>query len=271
MITRQLLPVLSNGGFLELLHIKRKYRFQKAAEDGLGAEEQARTAHLLEETSKERASNFLHAFLEIAGWREESDFITVLEDLVPTMEELVAYGELSEKEGTRACRRLFKAVLIWDKIGHSLWLNLRETFNYKQEEARREVASAAASIINTPSTPEEFMTPEPETTRVARGSFWKRLSLNSHADTTSTAPSSNLARSSTNRSKIGYEFFTYDGAQTMMRRNTESFGHFEEIIPTTKPQVALSRTMAKGYASAASRVFGERPLPLQQRWRANTL
>lgn len=68
---------------------------------------------------------YLEDFLHNSQWSDQMDRITIVRDAVPTMPELNAYGDLDEEEGTRACRRLFKAVVIWDELGHSLWGTLR--------------------------------------------------------------------------------------------------------------------------------------------------
>lgn len=90
--------------------------------------EQQRTeqAAVLEEelALRTQACVYLEDFLHNSRWRDRLDRITIVRDAVPTMSELNAYGDLDEKGGTCACRRLFKAVVIWDELGHALWLTL---------------------------------------------------------------------------------------------------------------------------------------------------
>ena len=94
------------------------------------AEEQA--------TLRAQAWLYLHDFIDSSPiWSEMSSQITIVRDEVPTMPELNSYGELDEKEGTRACRRLFKAVVVWDELGHNLWKTLRDAAE-QRAEARKQ-------------------------------------------------------------------------------------------------------------------------------------
>ncbi|KAG6010203.1 hypothetical protein E4U21_007680 [Claviceps maximensis] len=104
-----------NHPFFELPHKKRKQR-------RLLEEEQRQKALLeAEEQSRSLAWNYIVDFLHASEWCDQVDQITVVYEAVPTMEELESYGELDEKEGTRASRKLFKAPVVWDELGHGLW------------------------------------------------------------------------------------------------------------------------------------------------------
>lgn len=96
-------------------------------------EERDRVAREAELESRARACNFLSTFLHSSPWTDQLDQITIVYDCVPSMEELESYGELDEKEGTRNCRRLFKAVVVWDQVGHLLWQTLKDAAQQQQQ------------------------------------------------------------------------------------------------------------------------------------------
>ncbi|OAQ74245.1 hypothetical protein VFPPC_13156 [Pochonia chlamydosporia 170] len=121
--------------FFELPLKKRKQR--RILEE----EERRRALLEAEEESRSEAWNYIIEFLEVSEWCDQMDQITVVYDAVPTMEELGAYGFLDEKEGTIACRRLFKAPVVWDELGHGLWKLLRSVADQKRA-ALEEVAKA---------------------------------------------------------------------------------------------------------------------------------
>ncbi|PFH59825.1 hypothetical protein XA68_11843 [Ophiocordyceps unilateralis] len=84
------------------------------------------TAVLQEEASlRTQALVYLDDFLHNSKWTDQLDQIAIVQEAVPTMPELNSYGDMDEKEGTRVCRRLFKAVVVWDELGHNLWRTLR--------------------------------------------------------------------------------------------------------------------------------------------------
>lgn len=70
------------------------------------------------------ARSYLERFLNESEWQDHA--VGIIEEAVPTMGELERYGELDESDGTRACRKMFKAVVVWEQIGHSLWERLRK-------------------------------------------------------------------------------------------------------------------------------------------------
>ncbi|OAA38212.1 hypothetical protein BBO_07221 [Beauveria brongniartii RCEF 3172] len=96
-------------------------------------EERDRAAREADMESRARACNYLSTFLHSSPWTDQLDQITIVWDSVPSMEELESYGELDEKEGTLNCRRLFKAVVVWDEVGHLLWRTLKDAAQQEQQ------------------------------------------------------------------------------------------------------------------------------------------
>lgn len=96
-------------------------------------EERNRAAGEADMESRARACNYLSTFLHSSPWTDQLDQITIVWDSVPSMEELESYGELDEKEGTLNCRRLFKAVVVWDEVGHLLWRTLKDAAQQEQQ------------------------------------------------------------------------------------------------------------------------------------------
>ncbi|QPH10582.1 hypothetical protein C2857_001967 [Epichloe festucae Fl1] len=126
--------------FFELPHKKRRQRRL--------IEEEQRQRALLEaaEESRTRAWNYVVEFLQASEWRHQMGQITVVYDAVPTMEELESYGDLDEKEGTRTCRKLFKAPVVWDELGHGLWKVLSAAAEKKLPTVVEEPAKPAAPV-----------------------------------------------------------------------------------------------------------------------------
>ncbi|XWW94893.1 hypothetical protein V2A60_002842 [Cordyceps javanica] len=122
-LTPPLSPRRHSGGFFELPH--KKWRRRRMTINLMQQEERDRAAREAEMASRTRACNYLTTFLHSSPWTDQLDQITIVWDSVPAMEELESYGDLDEKEGTRNCRRLFKAVVVWDEVGHLLWQTLK--------------------------------------------------------------------------------------------------------------------------------------------------
>ncbi|KAJ6788938.1 hypothetical protein PWT90_05189 [Aphanocladium album] len=118
------------GGFFELPH--KKWRRRRITSDLVQQEERDRVAREAEMESRARACNYLTTFLHSSPWTDQLDQITIVWDSVPSMEELESYGELDEKEGTRNCRRMFKAVVVWDEVGRLLWQTLKDAAQQQQ-------------------------------------------------------------------------------------------------------------------------------------------
>lgn len=105
---------------------------------------QSENAALREEVMlRGQAWLYLEDFLRRSPWEDIMDQIAIVRDAVPTMPELNSYGGLDEEEGTKACRRLFKAVVVWDELGHSLWETLRAA-SEQRRLAQRQFEQAAA-------------------------------------------------------------------------------------------------------------------------------
>ncbi|KAH7323040.1 hypothetical protein B0I35DRAFT_192433 [Stachybotrys elegans] len=85
-----------------------------------------------EENSVARARAYIDDFLQKSPWSDQLDQISVRNDLLPTMEELETYGDLDKTEGTRACSKLFKAVVVWDDLGLGLWERLHTASEQKK-------------------------------------------------------------------------------------------------------------------------------------------
>jgi hypothetical protein len=90
------------------------------------------------------ARSYLERFLNESEWQDH--MVSIIQEAVPTMGELESYGELDESEGTRACRKMFKAVVVWEQIGHSLWEKLRD-------DSRRDVREHRFGSYTMTSTP----------------------------------------------------------------------------------------------------------------------
>ncbi|GJN73756.1 hypothetical protein ACCO45_004363 [Purpureocillium lilacinum] len=114
----------STASFFQLPTTKRRNKQTRLMEQQ--QMEQAAAAHE-HATLRAQAWLYLNDFLDTSpDWSEMREQIAIVCEAVPTMPELNSYGELDEKEGTVACRRLFKAPVVWDRLGHSLWKTLRE-------------------------------------------------------------------------------------------------------------------------------------------------
>ncbi|OAA69649.1 hypothetical protein ISF_02919 [Cordyceps fumosorosea ARSEF 2679] len=118
------------GGLFELPH--KKWRRRRITSHLMRQEERDRAAREAEMESKARACNYLSTFLHSSPWSDQLEQITIVWDSVPPMEDLDSYGELDEEEGTRNCRRLFKAVVVWEEVGQLLWQTLRDTAQQRQ-------------------------------------------------------------------------------------------------------------------------------------------
>ncbi|KAK8142392.1 hypothetical protein G3M48_008826 [Beauveria asiatica] len=118
------------GSLFELPH--KKWRRRRITSD-LMQEERDRAAREAEMESRARACNYLSTFLHSSPWTDQLDQITIVWESVPPMKELESYGQLDEKEGTLNCRRLFKAVVVWDEVGHLLWRTLKDAAQQEQQ------------------------------------------------------------------------------------------------------------------------------------------
>lgn len=104
-------------------HRERKQRRQEQERAQVAILERA--ALEAEEYAKAETFEFLQSWLENSVWRDQLEQISITQQNLPPIDELWSFGELPETEGTHACRRLFKAVVIWDDLGHGLWQMLK--------------------------------------------------------------------------------------------------------------------------------------------------
>lgn len=118
-----------SNNFFELPH--KKWRRKRVNSALIEREEKEAAMRQAEAESRSRACEHLTAFLLSSPWNDQLDQISIIWDSVPSMEELESYGELDEQQGTRNCRRLFKAVVVWDDLGHLLWKTLKEAADQK--------------------------------------------------------------------------------------------------------------------------------------------
>ncbi|KAM0420790.1 hypothetical protein ACHAPT_011451 [Fusarium lateritium] len=111
-----------------------KKRKQKQQQEQKVKEEQLRLQALEEAefATKAETSDFLTYYLERSPFKDQCDQISIAWDSLPSLSELEAYGELDKTEGTQACRRLFKAVVIWDDLGLDLWETLSNTLRQQK-------------------------------------------------------------------------------------------------------------------------------------------
>ncbi|KAF4966208.1 hypothetical protein FSARC_6093 [Fusarium sarcochroum] len=84
--------------------------------------------------TKAETSDFLTYYLERSPFKDQSDQISIAWENLPSLGELEAFARLNKTSGTQACRRLFKAVVIWDDLGLDLWETLNSTFKPESEE-----------------------------------------------------------------------------------------------------------------------------------------
>ncbi|KAM3512633.1 hypothetical protein MY11210_003727 [Beauveria gryllotalpidicola] len=120
------------GSLFELPH--KKWRRRRITSHLMEQEERDRAAREADMESRVRACNYLSTFLHSSPWTDQLDQITIEWDYVPSMEELESYGQLDENEGTRNCRRLFKAVVVWDQVGHLLWRTLKDAAAQQKQQ-----------------------------------------------------------------------------------------------------------------------------------------
>ncbi|KAI5459400.1 hypothetical protein BGZ63DRAFT_426674 [Mariannaea sp. PMI_226] len=104
-------------------HRKRKQRRQEEERAQIAILERA--ALEAEEYAKDETYEFLESWLESSMWSDQMEQISITREALPSIDRLWAYGDLAETEGTHACRKLFKAVVIWDDLGHGLWQTLK--------------------------------------------------------------------------------------------------------------------------------------------------
>ncbi|KAH7129983.1 hypothetical protein B0J13DRAFT_530056 [Dactylonectria estremocensis] len=164
-------------------HKKRKQRQQEQERRQDAILQQA--ALEAQEVSRDATLKFLYDFLENSIWKDQVDQnqISIAWDQLPSMHELNTYGELDEGEGTKACRRLFKAVVIWDDLGHGLWQKLKADA-HRSGRVSRELAAALAAQGSS-----GYLTPQ-RSRGSSRSSIETKFSRKSRKGSTDTVDSS---------------------------------------------------------------------------------
>ena len=128
-----------------MFELRAKKRRQRRL---MAQEQQQRAAQEAEEEARSDAFAYVVDFLHASEWSTQMDNISVVWDVMPTLDTLETYGNLGEQDGTVACRRLFKAAVIWDQLGHALWLTLRELVEQKRMALASVVESASWTSMN---------------------------------------------------------------------------------------------------------------------------
>ncbi|KAH6880479.1 hypothetical protein B0T10DRAFT_144498 [Thelonectria olida] len=150
-------------------HRERKQRRQEQERAQVAILERA--ALEAEEYAKAETLEFLESWLINSVWSDQVELISITRENLPPIDELWSFGELAETQGTHACRRLFKAPVIWDELGHSLWQMLkneasdRSSRSQIQEDAyTADYASPPRSRCSSRSSAETYYS-EPESRR----------------------------------------------------------------------------------------------------------
>lgn len=115
----------------------KKWKSKKcsAGTVGLAVSTDYETQVRVDEESRRWVRTYLVNFLQNCDWNDQLDNISIAWESVPSMQDLESYGMMNESEGTRACRKLFKAAVIWDDLGHALWKALRAAYEERQESS----------------------------------------------------------------------------------------------------------------------------------------
>jgi hypothetical protein len=122
----------SNGPKVPLFgNPKRRKQKQQQEQEQKDKEEKLRLQALEEAefATKAETSDFLLYYLERSPFKDQSDQISIAWENLPSLSELESFARLDKTAGTQACRRLFKAVVIWDDLGLDLWETLNSTFS----------------------------------------------------------------------------------------------------------------------------------------------
>lgn len=186
----------------------------------------------IEEENRKWVRTYLVNFLQQCAWNDQLEQISINWEYVPSMQELESYGKLSESEGTRACRKLFKAAVIWDDLGHALWKTLQAAdAEQQQQQNAAEVSSPAPVDFNSP-TPFKIpsFTISPSYQAEEQYTF---SSFDSRDYTIPTANEDNIAPHITSESR-----------PSRCRSNSRTF--------------AMTRSFTQSCASAVKRAFGDK-------------
>ncbi|CAJ0549187.1 Ff.00g028000.m01.CDS01 [Fusarium sp. VM40] len=115
---------------------KRRKQKQQKEQEQKDQEEKLRQQALEEAefATKAETSDFLLYYLERSPFKDQCDQISIAWENLPSLGELESYAKLNKTSGTQACRRLFKAVVIWDDLGLDLWETLNSTLKPSSDE-----------------------------------------------------------------------------------------------------------------------------------------
>ncbi|KPM43262.1 hypothetical protein AK830_g3240 [Neonectria ditissima] len=191
-----------------------------------------RAALEAQEASKAATFKFLINFLEDSIWSDQLEQISITYDALPPIQELFTYGELSETEGTHACRRLFKAVVIWDDLGHGLWKNLSNKTRQSGRISRELLSSFQGSREGSTS---GYPTPE-RSRNNSRSSVESRFSRKSRQQSTDSQEqdAANCSRRAS-VADLASSFRKGSSGKVPVRRSTDS------QLPLAPPAETISR------------------------------
>ena len=112
------------------------------------------------------AHNFLWKYIIHSPFFAQHSIISIDWDRLPTMQQLHLYGTLSEIEGTKACRSIFNAVVLWDDIGYDFWKTLKQGSDLRREPRAWKPPDARSSLtVIEVAASEEAAEPAKETER----------------------------------------------------------------------------------------------------------
>ncbi|KAK7418794.1 hypothetical protein QQZ08_011117 [Neonectria magnoliae] len=232
---------------------KQKRQEQERQQDAI----MQRAALEAQEASKAATFKFLNTFLEESIWSDQLDQISITWDALPPMQELFTYGALPETEGTHACRRLFKAVVIWDDLGHGLWKTLKNNTHQSGRVSRELVSSFQSGRENSTSS---YPTPE-RSRNNSRSSTESRFSKKSRQQSTD---SQDLDAAGCPRrasvADLASSFRKGSSGKAPVRRSTDSQVPFADSAETNKagPQsrYRLPKMIPNGCANAVRKTMG---------------
>jgi hypothetical protein len=129
-------------------HRERKQRRQEQERAQVAILERA--ALEAEEYAKAETLEFLESWLINSVWSDQVEQISITRENLPPIDELWSFGDMAETQGTHACRRLFKAPVIWDELGHSLWQMLKNEASFRSSRSQIQEDSYTAEYASPP-------------------------------------------------------------------------------------------------------------------------
>lgn len=212
---------------------RKKWKTRKSSTSTTDSALSTEAMERIEEENRKWVRTYLVNFLQQCAWNDQLEQISINWEYVPSMQELESYGRLSESEGTRACRKLFKAAVIWDDLGHALWKTLQAAEAEQQQHNATDTASPAQAPVDFTS-PTHFKIPSfslsPSYQAEEQYTF---SSFDSRDYTIPTTSDDNIAPHTTVESR-----------PSRCRSNSRTF--------------AMTRSFTQSCASAVKRAFGEK-------------